>query len=419
LVVTPSDPVVVAAGDIACAPGNPDHVACEQSATEAVGASQKPNAVFVLGDNQYDSGAFSEYEGSGAYNSTWGFFNPIVHPVPGNHEYGTSGAAGYFQYFGQPSNPAHTPNGYYSINLGSWHIVALNSDCSNSGCADAVDGTTTSAQTSWLQSDLLANRSSCVLAMWHHPLFSSGWTLGSPGVGALWTALYNAHADVVLGGHDHLYERYAQQDPSGTVTTSGIREFVVGTGGESLNGLSASPPSLQASDSSNYGVLVLTLHPASYSWKFVSTSGATVDSGTTACHGPGAAAAALAAPLAAARHALSVRLARLTEPQLGFDARPLRASLTSVKRMGLGVAVHCSRACDVVASAWLPRGHRLVRIASFYETESQIPGPYSRILLHLPPRRLRGQTAITLVMRFAAVDAAGHHRAVTRTVRLG
>src|SRR5262249_11475753 len=152
----------------------------------------------------------------------WGVFNPIVHPVPGNHEYTASTtAAGYFQYFGQKvANPDKTADGYYSFNLGTWHIVALNSDCSNSGCADAVGGTTSSAQTAWLQSDLAANRTACILAMWHHPLFSSGWTQGSPNVGPLWTALYNAHADVVLNGHDHLYERYAQQDPSGNATAN-------------------------------------------------------------------------------------------------------------------------------------------------------------------------------------------------------
>ena len=133
------------------------------------------------------------------------------------------------QYFGQAvANPDNTPNGYYSFNLGTWHIDALNSNCSDSGCSDPLPGTTTTAQNTWLQNDLAHDTSACTLAMWHHPLFSSGWTLGSPGVAPLWNALYQAHADIVLGGHDHLYERYAQQDPSGTATTNGIREFVVG-----------------------------------------------------------------------------------------------------------------------------------------------------------------------------------------------
>jgi hypothetical protein len=415
-VTSPGDPVAVAVGDIACAPGNPDGVACQQSATEAVAASQHPSAVFVLGDNQYDSGAYSEYTGLGAYDSTWGVFNPIVHPVPGNHEYLTTGAAGYFQYFGQKiANPDNTPGGYYSFNLGTWHIDALNSNCTDAGCADALTGGTTSAQLSWLQSDLAANRQPCVLAMWHHPLFSSGWTLGAPSVAPLWTALYNAHADVVLNGHDHLYERYAQLNPSGSADTTGIREFVVGTGGESLNGFTAGLGLTPEVNDSSFGVLVLTLHASSYSWKFVTTGGTVLDSGTTGCHGAGAAPAGVVNARAASSRAL---LARLSGPPLAFDARPLAASLQTVSRRGLSVAIHTDRAVDVTVTTWLRRGRRLQRIAWYYETESQIPRPYSQIQLRLAPRWLRGGTALTLVLRFAAVDSAGHHQAVTRTVSL-
>ena len=147
---------------------------------------QHPSDVLVLGDNQYDAGSYSEYTGPLAYNATWGVFNPIVHPVPCNDEYGTSGAAGYFQYFGNngvttgvASNPT---GGYYSFNVGSsWHIIALNSDCSDSGCVDGTYGSTSTAQLTWLQSDLAQNTRPCVLAMWHHPLVSSGWTYGSFG----------------------------------------------------------------------------------------------------------------------------------------------------------------------------------------------------------------------------------------------
>jgi len=409
------DPVVVAVGDIACAPGNPDGVACEQSATAAIAQKQSPSAVFVLGDNQYDDGSLTEYDGAGAYNSTWGIFDPFVYPVPGNHEYGTPSAAGYFQYFGARANPENTPDGYYSFNLGTWHIVALNSNCSGQNqCADASYGTTSPAQTLWLQQDLAHDTSACTLAMWHHPLFSYGWMLGSPGVADLWTALYNAHADVVLNGHDHLYERFEPQNLSETADSNGIREFVVGTGGESLNGpYGKDPPkTLQVSDSSDYGVLVLTLHASSYDWKFVNTGGATIDSGTTPCHGPSG------APAAVAHVARSVRVASLYGPALSFDARPIRASLKSVIRAGLAVAIHASRGVDVVVTASLRRGRRLHRIASFYETESQIPKPYSQILLRLPARSLQGMTAVRLVLRFAAVDSAEHRRTVTRTVTL-
>ena len=415
------DPVVVAVGDIARPPGC---APCEQSATAALAQTFSPTAVFVLGDNQYDSGSYSEYTGS--YDLTWGQdFNPIVHPVPGNHEYLTSGAAGYFQYFGDNGVTTGSPGGYYSFNIpvgtGGWHIVALNSNCSDQdGCSDALDGGSTSAERSWLQSDLAANPNACLLGMWHHPLFSYGWTLGTAGVGGgvaqLWSALYGAHADVVLNGHDHLYERYDQQDPSGNATASGIREFVVGTGGESLNGPNGSTPpiTLQAQDS-QFGVLVLTLHASSYSWKFVTTSGATVDSGTTACHGAGATTTAVGSR----RRAAPVDVARLAGPPLTFDAVPLHRSLASVKRGGLPVAVLASRAVDVVVTAWLRHGHRLIRLASFYETESQITNPHSVIRLRLPTRGLKGMTAGTFVLRFAAEDGAGHRHTVTRTVRLG
>jgi hypothetical protein len=407
--------VAVAAGDIACgAKGG----SCQQAATEAIAKKQNPNAVLVLGDNQYDDGSLPEYQAAGAYGSTWGFFNPIVHPVPGNHEYGTAGAAGYFGYFGSSiANPLGT-NGYYSLNLGNWHIVALNSNCTNAGCGDALDGGTTSAQTAWLQSDLAtersANPSACVLAMWHHPLFSAGWTLGAPNVAPLFSALYAAHADVVLNGHDHLYERFAQQDPSGNPTTAGIREFVVGTGGESLNGLSATPPTLEAHNSSNFGVLVLTLHSGTYNWKFVTTGGATTDSGTAACHGAGAA----AATVGAARRAAATGIARLSERPLLFEVGPVPASLASVKRRGLAVAVLASRAVDVTVTAWLRDNHGSRRIATFHETESQITQPHSLIRLRFPGRSLERMNAATLVMRFAAEDGAGHRRAVTRTMRL-
>jgi hypothetical protein len=391
---------------------------CPQAQTAALARTFNPTSVLVLGDNQYDNGTSSEY--SGSYAVRWGQdFNSIVHPVPGNHEYGTPGAQGYFQYFGSNGVTTNPPGGYYSFNLGNWHIVALNSNCTDQGCGDALDGGTTSAQTAWLQSDLAteraANPSACVLAMWHHPLFSAGWTKGVPNVAPLYSALYGAHADVVLNGHDHLYERFAQTDPSGNATTGGIREFVVGTGGESLNDLIVSSPPVtpQAHDSA-YGVLVLTLHTTSYSWKFVTTSGATVDSGTTACHGPGATTAAVGSR----RRAAAVDIARLAGPPLIFDATPLRSSLASVKRTGLRVAVLASRAVDVHVTAWLRRGQRLTRLASFYETESQISKPHSVIRLPLPTRRLKGVRVGVLSLRFAAEDGAGHRQTVTRTVRL-
>src|SRR5437763_916877 len=214
----------------------------------------------TLGDNQYSSGLLSEFNSAGAYNATWGVFNPIVHPAPGNHEYAQSSvAAGYFSYFGSAAG-----NGNYSYELGSWHVVSLNSDCTNSGCQDSLAGSTSSAEVSWLQSDLAAHPNQCILAYWHHPRFSSRWVGNSPGVGPFWTTLYAAHADVVFNGHDHMYERFAQQDPSQNATSEGIREFVVGTGGESLFSMGTTQPNMQAVDNNHFGALFLTLRPGSY-----------------------------------------------------------------------------------------------------------------------------------------------------------
>ncbi len=414
------DPVVATAGDIACGPSDTGY-SCQQQKTANLAAAQHPDSVITLGDNQYESGLLSEFQGAGAYGATWGQFNSIVHPDPGNHEYAMSStAAGYFGYFGGTAGPS---SGDYSYNLGTWHVISLNSDCMDSGCQDSIGGTTSSAQTSWLQSDLGANPSECVLAYWHHPRFSSAYVGDSPGVGPLWSALYNAHADVVLNGHDHLYERYAQQGPSANATSSGIREFVVGTGGESLFALKTPEPNLQTSDDHDFGVLVLTLHATSYDWAFKRLDGTVVDSGTTACHGSGggsAAGRAARSRQAYAGQAYTAGVPSVAPPQpaLAFDARPLRSSLTAIGRGGLPVAIYCSRACDVAITASLRRGRRLTRIASFRETESQIPRSHSRILLRMPARGLKAAGKATLVLRFAAVDAAGHHRVVTRIVVL-
>ena len=274
-----NDPVLAAVGDIACPNGDKTD-SCQQGATANLVASQHPSAVAVLGDNQYESGLLSEYNSPGAYNATWGQFNPIVHPIPGNHEYAAnSSASGYFTYFGSSAG-----KGYYSYELGSWHIITLNSDCSNSGCKDSVAGTTSSAEVRWLQADLAAHPNQCVLAYWHHPRFSSGWVGNSPGVAPFWNALYAAHADVVLNGHDHMYERFAQQNSSQVATSAGIREFVVGTGGESLFEMGTIQPNMQAVDNHHFGALFLTLHADSYEWAFRATNGSVLDGGSTPCH---------------------------------------------------------------------------------------------------------------------------------------
>ena len=412
VIAAAGDPVVVAVGDIACAPGDTSN-GCQQKQTGILAAAQSPNAVLTLGDNQYNSGLLSEFRGAGAYAATWGQFAPIVHPSPGNHEYAqSSGAAGYFTYFG-----AAAKSGAYSFNLGTWHVVSLNSSCGSSGCSNSAMGQTTSAQTTWLQNDMAANPSSCTLAYWHHPRFSSSWNGDSPGVGPLWSALYNAHADLVLGGHDHLYERYALQSPAGTATTGGIREFIVGTGGEALEALGTREPNLQVFDSNDYGVLVLTLHATSYDWAFKRADGTIADSGHDTCHGRQSAtpAAGTARDTGARRGDEAVGP---IGPALSFDARPLRSSLATVARRGLRVAVRLSRGSDVTINVSTRRGRHLTRIASFREGDEEISRPYSVISLRLPVRALEAKRRVTLLLRLVARDAVGRYATVISSVAL-
>jgi hypothetical protein len=400
---------VVAAGDIACAPGDTSND-CRQGVTANLASAQHPDSVITLGDNQYSSGLLSEFNGAGAYNATWGIFNPIVHPDPGNHEYAaSSSAAGYFSYFGAATGGSTASAPYYSYNLGTWHLISLDSSCSDSGCGDLTTGQTTSAQTSWLQSDLAAHPAACTLAYWHHPRFSTSWTNDSPGTAPLFSALYNAHADLALTGHDHVYERYAQVDPTNTATANGVREIVAGTGGENLFDFITTEATLQAKDATDFGVLVLTLHASSYDWAFKRLDGTVVDNGTTACHGSGTGSAL----------ARDVRRWPVgpTGPKLAFDARPQPATVATVARRGLSVAVHASRAPDVTVTVSLRRGRHLTRIASFYETETEIPRPHSRITLPVTARWLKGRGSVTLVVRFVAT-AAGQQRVISRTVVL-
>ena len=278
-----TDPIIRAAGDIACDPADANYnnrngttTACHMIATANLlsGAA----AVLTLGDNQYEDGALTKYQAS--YASTWGAYFNLTHPVPGNHEYGTPGAAGYYAYFGTVAGDP--TKGYYSYNVGAWHLIALNSNCGSVGGCGAG-----SAQEQWLRADLAANPTSCTLAYWHHPRFSSGAHGNDATYDAFWQALYAYNADLVLVGHDHDYERFAPQNPSGAADAArGIREFVVGTGGKSSYAFTTIRANSQVRDTGTYGVLELTLHPTSYDFRFVHEAGKTfTDSGTAqACH---------------------------------------------------------------------------------------------------------------------------------------
>jgi hypothetical protein len=261
------DPVLVGAGDI---------TGCSSSADTATArlVASIAGTVFTAGDNAYDLGSLADYQS--CYGPTWGAFRSRTRPTAGNHDYLTAAASGYFGYFG---SAAGTPGkGYYAYNLGAWRIYVLNSNCAAvGGCG------TTSAQTRWLKADLARYPRRCVLAYWHHPLYSSGYHGNQTSVRAFWDALYIAHADVVINGHDHDYERFARQKPDGTTSTNGIREFVVGTGGRGLRGFARVKHNSLVRNASTFGVLKLTLHATSYDWKFVPQAGKTfTDSGTRA-----------------------------------------------------------------------------------------------------------------------------------------
>lgn len=280
-----ADPLLAAAGDIACPPHSVvTQTSCDQASTAGLIRRFHPTAVAVLGDDQYPSGTFAEFVGPGAFATTWGQFKGLIHPVAGNHEYeATSSASGYFEYFGATAGPAGL--GYYSYELGGWHVIALNSNCSDSGCGNYESGKVTTAEVHWLHADLAAHQGQCILAYWHHPRFSSGDHGDERGVAPLWNELYQAKADVVLNGHDHDYERFAQQDPQGQPTPEGIREFVVGTGGRDHYTFSKGvDPNSQFRDQTDYGVLFLTLDPDGYSWQFRNVGGAVVDSGSDGCN---------------------------------------------------------------------------------------------------------------------------------------
>jgi hypothetical protein len=283
------DPVIAAAGDIACDPGSSSYNAglgttggCRQKYTSNLLVNSGLTGVLTLGDNQYEDGQLSKYLQS--YAPTWGRVKAITHPVAGNHEYSSSGAQGYFDYFngvGTPTGPAGQPGkGYYSFGIGSWHLIALNSNCSQVGGCGAG-----SPQEQWLKADL-ATYHRCTLAFWHHPRFSSGPHGTSSSMQALWQDLYDRDAEVVLSGHDHDYERFAPQTPTGAVDFArGIREFVVGTGGRSHYGFGTIKPNSEARNSDTFGVLQLTLRPGSYEWRFVPEAGKTfTDSGRGSCH---------------------------------------------------------------------------------------------------------------------------------------
>jgi hypothetical protein len=287
------DPVVAAAGDVACDPASSYFNGglgvgrrCGQAATSDALLKMDLSAVFALGDLQYEDGRLDNFLAS--FDPAWGRLKPLIRPAAGNHEYRVPGAAGYFDYFngvGTADGPAGPRGaGYYSFDLGSWHIVALNSQCTGtSGAPTCVAG---SPQEEWLRADLAAHPGACTLAFFHHPLISSGIPTLNTAVAPLWQALVEGGVDVALTGHDHAYERFAPINAAGgRGPASGVREFVVGTGGRSLRRATGLAPNSELRRHNALGVLELTLHAGGYSWNFVNAGrGAFRDTGSSDCH---------------------------------------------------------------------------------------------------------------------------------------
>jgi acid phosphatase type 7 len=259
--------------------GAGDIASCSQTNDSATARllGNMPGTVFTLGDNVYSNGTATQFVN--CYDPTWGRHKARTRPTLGNHDYNTNGSSAYFNYFG--ARAGTRGKGYYSYHRGNWHIVALNSNCDKvGGCG--ID----SPQGRWLRNDLANNPSRCTLAYWHHPLYASGTGSNAPEVKPFWKILHNRGAEVILAGHAHRYERYAKLTPGGARSANGIRQFIVGTGGEpggTYNG--PDHPGMQVMKRNTPGVLKLNLRADSYTWKFVPIAGKTFsDSGSDGCH---------------------------------------------------------------------------------------------------------------------------------------
>ncbi len=256
-----SDPVIIGAGDISQCDNENDELTAQL--LDAI-----PGTVFTTGDNAYESGTIDEF--NNCYAPTWGRHKDRTKPVPGNHEYKTGNPSGYFEYF------TNIPE-YYAFDLGTWRIYALNSE---------IDASENSPQVAWLKEDLAANPAQCVLAYWHQPRWSSGNHHGSDkDYQALWQIFYEAGAELVLNGHEHNYERFAEMNAEGAIASPGLRQIVVGTGGRDLYEFGSPLPASEVRNNTTYGVLKVTLHADGYDWEFIPIAGSTyTDGGSTSCH---------------------------------------------------------------------------------------------------------------------------------------
>jgi hypothetical protein len=261
---------VVAVGDIACAPGEPvTATTCRQAATARLASNLEPDAVLALGDLQYPKGSLSDFQQS--YDASWGTLRSRTWPVPGNHEYYTPGASGYYTYFAdrQPGAP-----GYYARTLGTWRAYFLNSNCDRIDCAAEAD---------WLARDLAAHPRRCSLVVTHHPRWSSGEHGNSTSVARFYRIAFNHHVELLLSGHDHHYERFVPKRPDGTRAPRGVVQFVSGTGGKSFYPANDVVAGSAYRIANRFGVLALSLRKGSYTWAWKGIGGATRDAGARDC----------------------------------------------------------------------------------------------------------------------------------------
>jgi hypothetical protein len=293
------DPVIGAVGDMACDPADPKFqggggtaIRCAESRTSSTMlADTSLTAILGLGDYQYDCGDQADYAVS--YNPTWGRLDPLMQPVAGNHEYKTgtdvfgtpcptanTTAQSYFDHFGAAAH--QTTGGHFSVDLGTWHLIALNGNCSKTGVGGC---SATSRQTTWLKTDLAATTQPCILAYWHQPLFTGSSSVSGTAYRPWWDALYAARADVVLNGHLHNYQRYAPLSPTGAAdSVMGITEYVVGTGGESFASVNSGVSPQPVVWRKTFGYLRLVLHPLGWDSAFIDSTGAVLDTATGTCH---------------------------------------------------------------------------------------------------------------------------------------
>jgi hypothetical protein len=257
---------LLAAGDIAGCDHDRD------SATAAL-IAEREGVVATLGDNVYPAGSDSTY--AECYAPSWGGFLDRTRPAIGNHDLQEDGGAAYFRYFAEA---AGTPSeGWYAYDHGAWHVIVLNSNCEVIACGEG------STQYMWLVADLAASSARCTLAYWHHPRFSSGPHGNYAPAAPLWRVLDEAGADLVLAGHDHLYERFSAQTADGVTDPNGVRQITVGTGGAGLYGAERIAANSELVIDDAYGILVLRLWPASYDWSFVTIDGVQADAGSDEC----------------------------------------------------------------------------------------------------------------------------------------